>query len=279
MKLGSRMTARMEEAPRYQYELHISDRSRLEGKVALITGGGGSIGSAVAYRLAVEGAYVGICGRTQSTLDATAKKIISGGVDEGRVRTVVVDVTDETSVRKAMAEFADLHGRLDILINNAGGSSRDIILPLEAQDLSIVERIINLNLLGAIRCAKYAIPYLKKNGGRIINLGSVVGIAGQRNYSDYAAAKSGLIGMTKSLALELGQYGVTVNMVTPGWVWRNSFDGDQLRPSEKTALGRYGRGDEVAGLVAYLCSDEAGYITGVDIPVDGGRLLGLRGES
>lgn len=280
LKTGSYLApARMEDAPKYQYELHVVNRDRLSGKVAIITGGGGSIGSALAYRLAIEGAHVGIVGRTQHTLDAAAAQIIAAGVHASQISTVILDVTKEDQVRDGITRFAQLHGRLDILINNAGQSSRGQIRALDAQDMSVVEATIGLNLLGPIQCAKYAIPFLKQVQGRIINLGSVVGIAGQKHYSEYSAAKSALLGLTKSLALELGSDGVTVNMVTPGFVWRNSFDGAQKRPTEKTAIGRYGTPEEVAGLVAYLCSEEAGYVTGVEIPVDGGRSLGLRGET
>jgi 3-oxoacyl-[acyl-carrier protein] reductase len=244
----------------------------------IVTGGGGSIGSAICYRLAVEGAIVGIAGRSIETLGITINQIASAGVPSDRLMALVMDVTDRHSVGKAIDAFVERFSRLDVFVNNAGGSARGHTRPLEYQDFNVIEDIIDLNLLGAMRCCQHAIPYLKVNGGKIINFGSTIGSNGQRNYSEYSAAKSGIIGLTKSLALELGEYGITVNMITPGWVWRNAFDGRQPRRTDKTALGRYGYPEEVASLVSYLCAEDANYITGNDFKVDGGRTLGLMKE-
>lgn len=262
----------------FTYQLNVNDVDRLHGKAAIVTGGGGSIGSAICYRLAVEGAIVGIAGRSSETLRVVIDQISSAGVPSHRLMALVMDVTDRESVGKAIDAFVARYGRLDVFVNNAGGSARDHICPLEDQDFKVVEDIVNLNLLGTMRCCQHAIRYLKVNGGKIINFGSTIGSNGQRNYAEYSAAKSGIIGLTKSLALELGEYGITVNMITPGWVWRNSFDGTQLRKTDKTALGRYGYPEEVASFVAYLCTDGANYITGNDFKVDGGRTLGLMKE-
>lgn len=261
---------------RYEYQLHVNQRDRLEGKVAIVTGGGGSIGAAVCYRLAIEGATVAVAGRTLDTLEATVAQVVQAGVDPVRVFPLVLDVTDEASVRSGIETIAQAHGRIDILVNNAGASARDRVALLENQSMSVVQEIIDLNLLGAIRCARYVAIHLRQTSGRIVNFGSVVGLAGQERFADYAAAKGGISALTKSLALELASDGVTVNAVTPGMVWRNPFDGAQPRSTARTPLGRHGTSEEVAGLVAYLCSDEAAYITGVEIPIDGGRTLGLR---
>lgn len=269
----------MEDHPKYIYQLNVSHKSRLENKVALVTGGGGSIGSAISYRLAIEGAFVGVAGRTMSSLEATIEQIVAAGVDREQVIPVEMDVTSEDSTRAGVERLVVTFGQLDLLVNNAGGSARGHTSDLGDQDLSTVEGVIDVNLLGAIRCSKFAATYVKHPAGRIVNFGSTIGFAGQRQYSEYSAAKSGIVGLTKSLALELGRYGTTVNMVTPGWVWRNSFDGQTLRESDMTALRRYGTPEEVAGTVAYLCSDEAAFVTGNEIRVDGGRTLGLRGES
>jgi 3-oxoacyl-[acyl-carrier protein] reductase len=262
----------------FTYQLNVNDVGRQHGKAAIVTGGGGSIGSAICYRLAVEGAIVGIAGRNLEGLLAVVDQITSAGVPSDRLMALVMDITDRESVGKAIDSFVERHGRLDVFINTAGGSARGHIRPLETQDFKVIEDIINLNLLGTMRCCQHAIRYLKVNGGKIINFGSTIGSNGQKNYSEYSAAKSGVIGLTKSLALELGEYGITVNMITPGWVWRSAFDGKQHRRSDKTALGRYGYPEEVASLVSYLCTDEANYITGNDFKVDGGRTLGLMKE-
>lgn len=269
---------RMEDHPTHDYVLHTVHRARLEGKVALVTGGGGSIGSAIALRMAAEGATVGLAGRTLSVLEAAVERISNAGVPPERLVTLQMDVTDERSVAAGVERLVEQCGHLEILVNNAGGSARGRVAPLAEQDDEVLQSIVDLNLLGAMRCCKYAIPHLTRGQGRIVNFGSTVGFAGQKNYAEYSAAKSGLIGLTKSLAIELGESGATVNMVTPGWVWRNPFDGQAHHPSDKTVLGRFGSADEVAGLVAYICSPEAGFLTGNDIRIDGGRTLGLLGE-
>lgn len=264
--------------PTFKYELHTTHEGRLDGRYAIVTGGGGAIGSAICYRLAVEGCRVGVAGRTLATIEATVEQIVSAGIPQDRLMPLVMDVTAEASVSSAMDRFVAHHGRLDILINNAGGGARGRMLPVEEQAMSVVREIIEVNLLGTFQCCKYAAPHLKHSRGRVVNIGSSVGHGGLRRYAEYAASKSGLSGLTKSLALELGGHGTTVNTVSPGPVWQQPFDGDRHRESPKTALGRRGRADEVASAVAYLCSGEAGFITGVDLLVDGGRTLGLFSE-
>lgn len=262
----------------FQYEINVAHTQRLAGKAIIVTGGGGSIGSAICYRLANEGAIVGVAGRGLESVNRTIAQIAKAVGSADRTMPLLMDVTDIQSVSKAIAEFVGRYGKLDVFINNAGASARGKVLPLSEQSFQTVEEIVDLNLMGTLRCCQRAIPHLMESKGRIINFGSTVGLAGQRLYTEYSAAKSAIIGLTKSLALELGPHGITVNMITPGWVWRNAFDGNQLRPTDKNALGRYGYPEEVAGLVAYLCSDDAGYITGHDFIIDGGRSLGLKGE-
>ena len=263
---------------RFVYELNKIHDSRLLNKVILVTGGGGSIGSAICYRVAIEGAKVAVAGRTLTTLNSTIDQIIQAGVDRKNVIPIIMDITKDDSVEKGITEVVKIFGKLDVCINNAGGSARDSVKPLEDQNLTVVEDIIDLNLIGTIRCCKYAITALKNSQGKIINFGSTVGLNGQKLYSEYSASKSAIIGLTKSLALELGEFNINVNMVTPGWVWRNAFDGNQVRTSSKNALLRYGYPEEVASLVAFLCSDESNYITGNDFKIDGGRTLGLMKE-
>lgn len=276
--VGERIAPGATPQPTFKYELHATHDGRLEDRYAIVTGGGGAIGSAICYRLAVEGCRVGVAGRTLATIEATVQQIVDAGVPQDRIMPLVMDVTDEASVSSAIDSFVGHNGRLDILVNNAGGGARGRMLPVEDQAMSVVREIIEVNLLGTFQCCKYSIAHLKHSRGRIVNIGSSVGHGGLRRYAEYAASKSGLIGLTKSLALELGDHGTTVNTVSPGPVWQQSFDGDRLRESPKTALGRRGRADEVASAVAYLCSDEGAFVTGVDLLVDGGRTLGLFSE-
>lgn len=268
---------RMEDQPRYQYEVVETHRQRLANKIALISGGAGSIGSALGLRLASEGAHVVLLGRTEETLVAARSSLIQAGVAASLVETAAADVTSEDSLRDVVDAIASKYGRIDFVINNAGASARGRVEPLQDQSLDVIRGVIDLNLVGAMLMTRLCIPHVPEHG-RVIFFGSVIGIGGMKNYSEYAAAKAGISGLTKSLALELGSRGVTVNAVSPGWVWRNPFDGEQRRPTDRNALGRYGTAEEVAGLVAYLCSDEASYVTGQEIAVDGGRSLGLYGE-
>lgn len=171
-------------------------------------------------------------------------------------------------------------GGVDVLVNNAGGSARENAKQFAEQDFSIISNIINTNLNGTMLCTYYALRYMNPSGGRIISMSSVVGLQGKNGMTDYAASKSGIIGFTRSLAVELGKRGITVNCVSPGWVNQAIFDRGQ-KPSQGNVncLGHSGKTDEVAALVAFLASDEAGYITGQNIVIDGGRSLGLWGDN
>lgn len=262
----------------FNYSLNINNVNRLANKTVLVTGGGGSIGSAICYRLAIEGARIGIAGRSFESLNNTKNQILKAGVPEDNLMIIIMDVTSDKSVEDGIESFVQKYNKLDVFINNAGGSARGITKELEFQDFDIVKDIVDLNLLGTMRGCKYSIKHLKRSKGKIINFGSTIGSNGQKNYSEYSASKSAIIGLTKSLALELGKCGITVNMITPGWVWRNAFDGNQIRPTELNALKRYGFPEEVANLVAFLSSNESDYITGNDFKIDGGRTLGLMGE-
>jgi len=251
---------------------------RFIGKTAVVTGGTGAIGSAICRRLLAEGARVGVGCRCMSKAAAMLRQL---GALSQWAYPLHLDVTDSAQLQTALEQFAATHGRLDILVNNAGGGAREAQASLEQQSVEVIDRVLHVNLRGSILCARTASRLMMAQGyGRIINIGSVVGMCGQANNVEYAAAKAGVVGLTRALALEVGARQVTVNCVIPGLVNQTAFD-EQLavRPSQKTCVGRFGYTAEVAAAVAFLASSEAAFITGAELVVDGGRSLGLRGDS
>lgn len=259
-----------------EYTLRITDKARFSGKRVIVTGGSGAIGSAICFRLAMEGATVGICGRNTEKINVVMNNIRRNG---GKAVPIFMDVTDDDSISSGLSEFC-AEGKLDILVNNAGGSARGKANSFIEQDFSVIKDIVDLNLIGSMLCTHHALRYMNQKGGRIINMGSVVGIQGKSGMTDYAASKSGIIGFTRSLAVELGKKNITVNCVSPGWVNQIVFDRGQ-EPLERNVncMGRSGKTDDVAALVAFLASNEAGYITGQNFIIDGGRSLGLWGDN
>ena len=234
--------------------------------VALITGGSGGIGSAIARRLADDGLTVLVGYRT----GADAAQEVAASCD-GKAEAGHVDVTDEDSLAAAVDRAGDLGG-LTVLVNNAGITSDALLMRLGTDELDVT---LDVDLRGAILAAKAAIrPMLRARGGRIISVSSVVGLRGNAGQTAYAAAKSGLIGFTKSLAREVGKKGITANVVAPGYVETAMTEalGDAQKQAleELAPLGRPVTADEVAATVAFLASDEAAAITGAVIPVDGG---------
>ncbi len=272
----------MGQTPRQaDYIVRESDKERFLGKNIIVTGGTGAIGSAVCARLLAEGATVGICGRNEEKLKAVVEKferekIIRGG----KCIPIVLDVTDDKSIHDGVAEFISKTGRLDAFVNNAGGGARGDSKPIFEQDIDVIDRVLNTNLRGTIVCAREAAKAMVPNKrGKIINMSSVVGMNGKATMSDYAASKAGILGFTKSIALELGQYGITVNCISPGMVNQIPFDkGSEPRTTNKNCLGRFGYTDEVADLAAYIISDSGNYFTGHNFVIDGGRSLGLMGD-
>jgi NAD(P)-dependent dehydrogenase (short-subunit alcohol dehydrogenase family) len=256
--------------------------NRLSGKVALITGGGRGIGRAIALRFVSEGAAVMLAATKREPLEATAAEIKKAG---GRAATTVADVADEAAVKKMVAGALSELGRLDILVNNAGiGGPTLRVVDMERADW---DRTLAVNVTGAFLCAKYAIPHMAaRKSGRIVNVTSIAGLMGYPLRSPYAVSKWGMIALTRTLAGELGEHGITVNAIAPGAVRGERVEGVIAaraaalgRPAadverelfvEPTALKRMVDPDDVAATAVFLASDDAANITGETISVSAG---------
>jgi 3-oxoacyl-[acyl-carrier protein] reductase len=245
-----------------------------EGKTALITGASRGIGRAIAEVLAERGADVIIADINEPLAESTAKEI--SATTGRRALAVQVDVADLASCQQmvdiALAEF----GKLDILVNNAGVTRDNLIIRMDEKDFDFV---ININLKGTWNCSKAVVrSMMKQRYGRIINVSSVSGIGGLPGQTNYSASKAGVIGMTKALAKEVASRNVTVNAVAPGYVTtvltQDLSDDVKDFASRITPIQRWAEPREIAYAVAFFASDEAAYITGQVLRVDGGMLLG-----
>jgi 3-oxoacyl-[acyl-carrier protein] reductase len=245
----------------------------LTGKSALVTGGARGIGKEICLTLARQGADIAFVdvGR-QEVADATLAEIQALG---RKALFIAADVTDPEACVKAVEQTVATFGRLDILVNNAGITRDDLIMRMPIEDW---KKVLEVNLFGAFYMTKAAIrPMLKARGGRIINMSSVSGQAGQAGQSNYSSSKAGLIGLTKATAREVASRGITVNAVAPGFIITELTKDlpEALMESLKgnTPLGRFGTIQEIACAVAFLASDEASYITGHVLAVDGGLVM------
>ena len=257
------------------YKINVGEKELL-GKVAVVTGGSGTIGRACCFHLAAAGAKVYVCGSRPSSAKPVADEINNAGL---KAVAVSLNVNDEKSIHAVFKMIAeDNNGHIDILINSAGGSARDKSKNIIDQDVSVIDDVLAVNLRGAMLCAKEAAKYMITNRrGRIVNITSVIGAQGKAGFSEYAAAKGGSIAFVKSLAQEIGKYGITVNGVAPGIVQRGEITEQMKEHLSKTNfMGTYGTPEDIASMVLFLCSNKASFITGQKIPVDGGRSLGLK---
>lgn len=246
---------------------------RLDDKVAVVTGGSRGIGRAVCVTFGQLGAHVVI--NYQGNEAAAAETLSQVRAAGGKGQVCRFDISDASAVDEAIRGIAKEHGRLDILVNNAGIAVDQLLLRVSPED---IERTFSTNVAGAIYCAKAAIrPMMKKRSGRIINLSSVVAELGNAGQAVYSASKAALLGLTKSLAREYASRGVTVNSVAPGFIDTDMTSGLPEQAQQwiisQTPLGRVGRPEEVGAAVAFLASDEAAYITGQVVRVNGGMYV------
>lgn len=258
------------------YIIKVDEHNELKGKVAIITGGSGAIGRACAFRLAAEGAKVYVCGSRPTSAQPIVDEITTACKNAVAIQ---LNVLDAESIQKTFEKIAaDNNGHIDILVNSAGGSARGKANNVVDQSVEVFDEILNINLRGAMICAKEAAKYMISNKyGRIINITSVIGLQGKAGYSEYAASKGGSIAFVKSLAQELGRYGITVNGVAPGIVQRGEVTMDAMERLGRTnRMGTYGKPEDISAVVNFLCKDEASFITGQNIAADGGRSLGLK---
>ncbi len=246
----------------------------LQGKAAFITGAGGFLGSGCARKLAALGAKVALCDLNEKTVEKVAREIRAAG---GKAWTYTADVTESVSIDMAIEAAAEVMCGLDILIHAAGGSARSKMKPLIQQKDEVILQVLKVNLLGALYTSRAAgrIMVAQGKGGRILNFASTVGVNGLRGCVEYAAAKGGIMAMTKSLAKELAPYQITVNCVAPGIVQRPGEDNEAVKTN---FLGRKCTDADVAALVAFMVSEESGFITGQTYIIDGGRSLAMKGS-
>ena len=252
---------------------HTKMSLNLEGHVALVTGASRGIGRAIALRLAAEGVKVAV---NYNSGAAPAQELVhditAGG---GKAEAIQSDVSDEAQVKAMVAQVRKKWNRLDILVNNAGIRRDRLLMRMTTQEW---DDAINVNLRGAFFCTKAVLPAMvRQRRGRIINMSSVVGVAGNPGQANYAASKAALIGLTKSVAKEVARRNITANALAPGYILTGMVEklSDDLKAQvlSRVPMNRLGVPEDVAGLVAFLCTDEASYITGQVIRVDGGLAI------
>jgi 3-oxoacyl-[acyl-carrier protein] reductase len=245
----------------------------LEDKVAVITGASRGIGRAIAELLAQRGADVVCADKLSEQAKETAAQIAKA--TGRRASGCLVDVADYKSAHDLIDHAISEFGKVDILVNNAGITRDNLLLRISEEDWDVV---LDVNLKGAYNCCKaVARPMMKQHFGRIVNITSVVGLSGNAGQANYASSKAGLIGLTKTLAKELGSRNITVNAVAPGYVTTALTDvlSDEMKSAsiKSTPLGRLGAPEDIARAVAFLVSDDASFITGQVLSVDGGMVM------
>lgn len=245
----------------------------LNEKVALVTGASRGIGSAVALELAAQGALTVINYNGSAEKAAAVQKAIETA--GGRAEIMQCNVADFPACEEMIGAILKKHGRIDILVNNAGVTKDGLLMKMTEADFDYV---LDINLKGTFNCLRFVSrPMLKQRCGRIINIASIIGLSGNAGQANYAASKAGVIGLTKSAAKELGSRGITVNAIAPGYIESDMTAGLSAEINEtslrKIPLGRFGRPADIAKTAAFLASDEASYITGQVICVDGGMAI------
>jgi 3-oxoacyl-[acyl-carrier protein] reductase len=244
----------------------------LGGKVALVTGASRGIGAVVACRLAKAGAKVGVNFHASSELATVVVDSINK--DGGEAFLVGGDVSEEEKAKSVIKNLVEHFGTIDILVNNAGITRDQLLIRMKPEDF---DSVINVNLRGAFLCTKFAmIHMIRQRSGRVINMSSVVGLSGNSGQANYAAAKAGLVGLTKAVAREVASRNVTVNALAPGYITTAMVDELTEEVQEKILttipMGRFGTPEDVAEAVIFLASDGASYITGQVLTIDGGMI-------
>lgn len=241
----------------------------LDGKTALVTGATGGIGETIAKALHAQGATVGISGRNKDKLDALAVALGS------RVHVLPADLSSAEATDKLVADATAAMGKIDILINNAGLTRDNLALRLKDEDW---QAVLDVNLTAPFRLARACLKGMMKNRfGRIVNITSIVGVTGNPGQTNYAASKAGMIGWSKSLAAEIASRNITVNCIAPGFIATAMTDA--LNEEQKKTIdaqipaGRMGQPEEIASAAVYLASDEAAYVTGQTLHVNGGMAM------
>lgn len=244
----------------------------LNGRVAIVTGGNGGLGLAMAKGLAAAGAAVLVSGRSVEKNEKAVDEIVAGG---GQAGSMVADLLDETSAARLVAEAVSWYGRLDILVNNAGINIRK-----RPEEYSLAEwhSVIDSNLTSAFLCAKAAYPVLKRNGaGKVVNIGSMTSLFGGSHLAPYGASKGGVMQLTRSLAVAWAADNIQVNAILPGWIdtdltrqARVDIDGLNEHVLARTPAARWGAPADLAGIAVFLSSAASDFVTGAAIPVDGG---------
>jgi 3-oxoacyl-[acyl-carrier protein] reductase len=245
----------------------------LTGKTAIVTGASRGIGRAIAIDLAAKGAAVVV---NYNASEAAAQEVVAAITGAGgKAIAVKADVSTVEAANALVKAASDAFGKIDILVNNAGTTRDTLLMTMKEDDWDYV---MQTDLKSVFNCSKAVVrSMIRQRGGRIINISSVVGLAGQAGQTNYSAAKAGVIGFTKALAREVGSRGITVNAVAPGFIptaLTNVLTAEQKDTAIKmTPLGRFGKPEEVAYAVSFLASDEAAFITGAVLSVDGGLVM------